>query len=386
MSENFFMQLHNVTQQYTKKSEHNSKQLYNIVELHDITTPNTITNQRIFTKATASPIEQITKSNKMKTIKTHERFYYDGIISSSFFTDRNLCKMKEKEYEFSQVLCNKNWLLVHVIFSQFCHKHVFDLKNIDIINIGNSDGGIISGIHYYLNFSNLAKTTKLNHASNAIKNISWLCMDKNLNLSNKNFSKFKLYYNAISRTHNISKHIIHGFANDDICNYANYKFAKTQLFNNTTPNIIFNTLASEETHKYKPILISLSLATNVKEHTLIATKLLHPSKWDNIYEKYIALISNMFSETYLMAYPVCENKLAYYEYYIISYGVPKLLYLDKLRRRFEYINSSDPLLFDIIDDVLDVDVLEKIKTFKTKKIKSPLSSLHEIIDNLKDII
>lgn len=395
MTENFSMQLHNKTQQYIKKSEYNTKQLYDIIKLHDISSSNIIPNRKIFINNQANQeMTQLkkhdkTKSNKLKCIKTNELFYYNGIISSSFFTERKLCKTKQNEYEFAQVLCNKNWLLVQTIFCQFSHKKIFNPKNIDIIHIGDNDGGIVSGIYYYLNFSNFAKSTGLNHVSSVVKNINWLCMGKNLNNSNDDFNRFKLYYNAISREHDISKHIIRGFANDDICNYSNYKFAKTQIFDNITPSIIFNTLSdinAEVQNIYKPILISLSLATYAKEHTLVITKLLQPTYWDSQYEKYIMLISNMFNEAYIISYPACENNMVYYEYYVISYGIPKLMYLDKLRKRFEYVNSSNSNLFDISDDMIDDDILQKIKKIKTERKKSPLSQLHELIYNLKDII
>ena len=327
-------------------------------------------------------------------IKTNEKFYKNGIIENTFFNhindDINYTDIKL----FSTKICDYNWLLSFNIFLYYTTETNSKLdfvktKNIRLLNIGNGDGGFISGLYYYLYISYKSNT---DHNLKQY-DLKWFGIDVNNNISDSHFLRLSKLLDKLDPN---SYQIIHGLINDDITDCKNLMYIKTLIENKVNDiNVLYNNVKPRGTKNNIMLSIIILSIYSLNLGGIMITKILEPEFWDGNFSNYLILASLLFKQTKIFRFPICKNHKTYYRYYLVGYHRKHILYNSIVGMRLIHILSNCKLnqklpLTNTIGNADEINIwkqkIQDIKNTFTSIIFNPITELQKNIDNLQKII
>jgi hypothetical protein len=380
------------------------------LEINDISLDGFLPNNKIFQldpNKLKIKARHLIKSH-FKT-KTNDKYYKRGLIGNTFFNKPTISLNTSDGGEktrlmqwFSTSICGYNWLLSFNIFLHYTSLSQFQANTLDFIktkevrllNIGNGDGGFISGMYYYFINSVRAKTTKgKNHLQQY--DLKWIGFDINNNSTNSSFNNLIKKINTSIDPESCD--IIHGFTSDDILEYKNLMYIKTTVENKFGDvNFLYNNIKPRMLYKKNKIMLSILVLSLyvLNVNGLMVTKILEPEYWDDCFIDYLILVSLIFNKAEIFRFPVNKNKKTYYRYYLVGCGKKNLVYNSILGRKLMFVLNNDSIEHPkLISDIVECEEIHKwkqtIKSIQTSYINDstdPNIIIQKNINQLRDII
>jgi hypothetical protein len=318
---------------------------------------------QIFKEPTVVKYESIYES-ELKTneseLKTNECFYSDGILG-------NLYNIKD---------CDKYWLLSFCISAHFRNAFTDEIK---CFVMGYNSPTIINGLHHYCYNSNFGKDDNLE--------LQWMGMGFNASKENQ-------------------VNILHGFAQDDLCDRNNLLHIKRLIENKMgNINVLYNNISPES--DYRILLSASALVLTSMSSGIFISKIPNPKYWNDNFINYLLLFALLFNKTNICRFPVStknkkiknKHSILSFQYFLICHDKKMILHkITAYRKILTYMKKCEILNSDILnfaDSVVDIPDIDQwkmsITEIKNKYIRldqkdNPQINLCKILDTIKDII